>query len=112
MHRDITPVVYLMASRRNGTLYIGVTSDLARRIWQHREATSPGFTARYGVALLVWFEAHADMTAAIRRETQIKKWNHTWKLRLIEENNPDWRDLAADFGFEPLARAGFPPSRE
>lgn len=91
-----------MASRRNGTLYCGVTSHLMQRIAQHRDGSIPGFTAEYDVKILVWFEQHATMESAIQREKRIKKWNRAWKLRLIEEGNPDWRDLAGDLGFEPL----------
>jgi len=99
MVRSLDPVVYLLASARNGTLYLGVTSNLIQRIAQHREETFRGFTARHGVKTLVWFEQHATMEHAITREKQIKKWRRTWKLDLIEQGNPDWRDLACDFGF-------------
>ena len=85
--------VYIMASGRNGTLYIGVTSDLAKRAWQHREGQLPGFTRRYGCKLLVWFEHGTDIAGAIRREKQMKGWKRLWKLRVIEELNPDWSDL-------------------
>ena len=111
MQREFDPAVYILASGRNGTLYIGVTSDLPGRLHQHRSGTLPGFTAQYGVHALVWFEQHATMEYAIQREKRLKKWNRAWKLRLIEGANPDWRDLAEDFGFEPLGRTGFPPSR-
>ncbi|WP_368563611.1 GIY-YIG nuclease family protein [Pseudoxanthomonas sp. UTMC 1351] len=87
------PVVYLLASGRNGTLYVGVTSDLICRIWQHRNHVVPGFTRRHGVTQLVWYELHGTMEAAITREKQLKKWNRAWKVRLIEESNPYWRDL-------------------
>lgn len=87
------PVVYILASQRNGTLYAGVTSDLVKRIWQHRDNLIDGFTSQYGVHMLVYFEQHLDMTAAILREKQIKRWNRAWKIRLIEEMNPEWRDL-------------------
>lgn len=87
------PCVYLLASRRNGTLYVGVTSDLVKRVWEHREGVVPGFTRRYGVHLLVWYEVHASMAAAISRERAIKQWRRAWKLRLIEETNPAWEDL-------------------
>ncbi|MDP5281014.1 GIY-YIG nuclease family protein [Sphingomonas sp. DG1-23] len=96
------PVVYIMGSGRNGTLYTGVTSDLPKRIYEHRAKAVPGFTADYGCNRLVWFEVHAEMEPAILREKRIKKWNRSWKLRLIEEANPTWRDLAEDFGFDPL----------
>jgi putative endonuclease len=92
----------MLASQRNGTLYTGVTSDLPGRIWLHRQGTVPGFTQRYGVKILVWFEQHETMEQAILREKRIKKWNRAWKLQLIEADNPDWRDLASDLGFEPL----------
>jgi putative endonuclease len=85
--------VYIMASGRNGTLYIGVTSDLIARVWQHREGVVEGFTKKYGCKLLVWFERHDDIEAAIRREKQMKEWKRLWKLRVIEEMNPDWNDL-------------------
>lgn len=84
---------YLLASRREGTLYCGVTSDLVKRVWEHRQGTAVGFTKRYGVDRLVWFEAHDDVEAAIRREKQIKRWRRAWKIELIERDNPEWRDL-------------------
>jgi putative endonuclease len=85
---------YILASQPNGTLYIGVTNDLVRRVWQHREGLDPGsFTARYGVTRLVWFEEHPEPGAAIRREKNLKKWKRDWKLALIERSNPDWHDL-------------------
>ena len=102
MHSDFLPVVYILASQRNGTLYVGVTSNLMARIFQHREGVVAGFTRRYGVKLLVWLEAHSTMDSAILREKQMKKWNRAWKLQLIEKDNPAWRDLAVDLGFEPL----------
>ena len=102
MHPDFAPVVYLLASRRNGTLYVGVTSNLLARIYQHRSGAVRGFTREYGVKLLVWFEQHPTMESAILREKRLKKWNRDWKLALIEAGNPDWRDLAEDFGFEAL----------
>jgi len=86
------PAVYIMANRRNGTLYAGVTSDLPARVWQHRNGTI-GFTARYGCKLLVWYELHADMSAAIEREKQIKAGSRERKLTLIEALNPEWEDL-------------------
>jgi len=90
------PCVYIMASKRNGTLYVGVTSDLPRRDWEHRMGAVDGFTKRYGVKMLVWYELHATMEAAIVREKQIKEWKRAWKLRLIEAANPTWRDLSGD----------------
>jgi putative endonuclease len=85
--------VYILASKRNGTLYVGVTSDLAGRIYTHREDLVAGFTRRYGVHMLVWYEVHGGAESAILREKQLKKWNRAWKLRLIEEMNPNWDDL-------------------
>jgi putative endonuclease len=85
--------VYLMASRRNGTLYLGVTNDLVRRVYQHKTKAIPGFTSRYGVDRLVWFESYDDPTTAITRDKELKKWRRAWKIRLIEESNPNWRDL-------------------
>jgi putative endonuclease len=102
MHEEFQPTVYLLASKRNGTLYTGVTSNLLARIHQHRAGLARGFTRKYGVNLLVWFEQHPTMHSAITREKRIKKWNRAWKLELIESDNPDWRDLAEDFGFAPL----------
>ncbi|HEU4960968.1 MAG TPA: GIY-YIG nuclease family protein [Sphingomonas sp.] len=96
------PAVYIAASGRNGTIYTGVTSHLLGRIYQHREGTTDGFTKRYSVKRLVWFEIHETMESAILREKQIKNWRRRWKLELIEADNPTWRDLAEDFGFEPL----------
>jgi putative endonuclease len=103
MQSEALPTVYMLASRRNGTLYVGVTSNLASRLHQHRNGLMPGFTRDYGVKRLVWFESHATMEAAILREKRIKKWNRSWKLELIEAANPDWCDLAEDLGFEPLS---------
>jgi putative endonuclease len=88
--------VYLLASRRNGTLYIGVTSDLTRRVWQHRTEAVDGFSARYGTKMLVYFEVYEDIETAIAREKALKKWRRQWKLELIEKNNPDWRDFYPD----------------
>ena len=85
--------VYILASDRNGTLYVGVTNDLARRVYEHRNDLIEGFSKRYGVHRLVWFEVHGDINEAILREKRIKKWNRSWKLRVIEEMNPDWIDL-------------------
>ena len=87
------PAVYILASQRNGTLYIGVTSNLTQRVYQHREHLAQGFTNQYHVTLLVWYELHSTMEHAITREKQLKKWNRQWKLRLIEEKNPGWQDL-------------------
>ncbi len=85
--------VYIMASKRNGTLYTGVTSNLVQRIWQHKHDGVEGFTSRYGVKMLVYFEVHETAESAITREKQIKKWNRAWKVNLVEEDNPEWRDL-------------------
>lgn len=85
--------VYLLASRRHGTLYLGVASDLVRRVSEHKTKAVSGFTAKYGVDRLVWFEAHDDPTDAIARERALKKWRRDWKIRLIEEQNPEWYDL-------------------
>ncbi len=85
--------VYIMASRRHGTLYTGVTRDLVRRVWEHRTDLSEGFTRRYGVHRLVWFESAGFLHAAITREKQIKAWKRQWKIELIEKSNPEWRDL-------------------
>ena len=113
MRHGLSPTVYILASRRNGTLYVGVTSAPIGRLYQHRNGMVAGFTRRYGVRMLVWFEQHATMEEAVLREKRIEKWNRRWKLELIERANPDWRDLAEDLGFEPLAgSSGFPPSRE
>jgi putative endonuclease len=102
MHEDFSPTVYILASKRNGTLYIGVTSNFAGRIHQHRHGLVRGFSRKYGVKLLVWFEQHPTMESAIIREKRLKKWNRAWKLELIEAENSEWRDLAEDFGFPPL----------
>jgi putative endonuclease len=103
MHGDFSPTVCLLASQRNGTLYTGVTSSLLARIQQHRDGVVRGFTRKYGHKLLVWFEQHPTMDSAITREKRIKKWNRAWKLELIEAANPDWRDLAENFGFPALS---------
>jgi putative endonuclease len=86
--------VYMLASKRNGTLYVGVTNHLGRRAGEHKDKVVPGFTKRHGVDILVWYEIHDDINAAITREKQIKGWNRAWKLRLIEKNNSGWNDLA------------------
>jgi putative endonuclease len=85
--------VYLLASDRNGTLYVGVTNDLVRRVYEHKNKLVRGFTSRYGIDRLVWFEVYDDPENAITREKEIKKWRRAWKLRLIEESNPQWLDL-------------------
>ncbi len=88
--------VYILASRRNGTLYVGVTSDLKGRVWEHKNDLVEGFTSKYGVHMLVYYEVAGDIRSAITREKQLKKWNRGWKLRLIESFNPTWRDLYGD----------------
>jgi len=85
--------VYLLASKRNGTLYVGVTSDLPKRIYEHKQGVADGFTKKYAVKILVYFEAHDGAEAAITREKQIKEWKRQWKLELIEGFNPDWQDM-------------------
>jgi putative endonuclease len=85
--------VYILASKRNGTLYTGMTSDLMKRVWQHKNRMVGGFTKKYHVMLLVYFEVHRHAEEALKREKQIKKWKRTWKLKLIEERNPNWEDL-------------------
>jgi putative endonuclease len=87
------PAVYILASKRNGTLYIGVTSELTKRVWEHKNDVVEGFTKRYGVHQLVWYELHEIMDSAIQREKQLKEWKRQWKLKLIEEANPNWLDL-------------------
>ena len=87
---------YIVASQRNGTLYIGSTDDLAHRVWEHAEKHRHGFTAKYDVARLVWFETHETREAAFRRERQMKKWNRAWKIELIERFNPGWDDLSGE----------------
>lgn len=85
--------VYIMATDRNGTFYVGHTDDLARRIWEHRAEVRPSFTSRYGIKKLVWMEAHATREDAKLRENRLKRWNRNWKMSLIEQLNPDWKDL-------------------
>lgn len=94
--RERNPCVYLLASRRNGTLYVGVTSNLQARIWQHRNELIEGFTQRHRVHDLVWCELHDSMESAIAREKAIKAWKREWKVELIEKSNPYWRDLYAE----------------
>jgi putative endonuclease len=88
--------VYILASRRNGTLYIGMTDDIAKRAWQHRNGVIPGFTKKYDVKLLVWLEVHDTRESAFLRERQMKKWNRAWKIQIIEKENPNWNDLWDD----------------
>ena len=106
MRREVEPCVYLLASQRNGTLYLGVTANLMQRIAQHRDGIFGGFSKEHGVHMLVWFEPHDTMESAILREKRIKKWRRAWKLELIEADNPQWRDLACDFGFPALPPLG------
>jgi putative endonuclease len=87
------PAVYLLSSQRNGTLYVGVTSNLAQRVWQHREGAAAGLSKQHSVKTLVWYERHLTMESAISREKALKKWHRAWKLRLIEATNPEWLDL-------------------
>ena len=100
MERD--PFVYILATAFRGTIYIGVTSDLMRRVWEHRSGVRSHFPSRYGIFRLVHFEPFGDMELAIRREKQLKNWHRQWKINLIEERNPHWLDLAIDLGFERL----------
>ncbi len=90
---DKQPCVYMLASRKNGTLYVGVTSDLIKRVWRHKNDIIEGFTRQHGVHVLVWYEIHETMESAIVREKAIKEWKRRWKLNLIEGSNPEWRDL-------------------
>ncbi len=101
--RDKQPCVYILASGHYGTLYVGVTSDLLGRMWQHREGTLPGFTSQYAVRRLVHFELFGQMDLAILREKQLKRWHRQWKINLINEANPEWRDLAVGLGLPALA---------
>ena len=87
------PAVYILASQRNGTLYVGVTSNLIKRVWEHKHGVVKGFTKKYSVHMLVYYELYGDMERAITREKRLKRWNRAWKLRLIEQENPDWKDL-------------------
>ncbi len=87
------PCVYLLASGRNGTLYVGVTSNLIKRVWEHKHHAAKGFTSKYGVHALVWYEVHETMESAIYREKAIKNWKRSWKINVIESTNPQWRDL-------------------
>jgi len=91
--RERSPCVYILASKKNGTLYIGVTSDLMKRVWEHKNDLVEGFTNEYGVHRLAYFEMLDDMASAIQREKQLKKWNRNWKIQLIEKDNPEWTDL-------------------
>jgi putative endonuclease len=102
VHENFQPTVYIMANRKQGALYTGVTSNLMRRIQQHREETFEGHSKRVGAKLLVWYEQQGTMELAIAREKRIKNWNRLWRINLIESENPDWKDLAIDLGFPPL----------
>jgi putative endonuclease len=104
MREDRQPCVYILASKHYGTLYIGVTSDLPGRLWQHRNNVVPGFTSRYGIQRLVHFELFGTMELAITREKQLKRWHRQWKINLINESNPHWADLAVGLGLPPLAQ--------
>ncbi|MBN2875287.1 MAG: GIY-YIG nuclease family protein [Spirochaetales bacterium] len=106
---DRQPCTYILASKRNGTLYVGVTSNLVKRIWEHKNHLADGFTRKYFVHHLVYFELHENMYSAITREKQLKKWHRQWKINLIEKVNPQWRDLYPEL----VGEAGFPspPSR-
>jgi len=94
---DQPSYVYMLASARYGTLYLGVTSNLVKRVWEHREGLADGFTKKYGVKQLVWFEVHGDIMSAITREKILKKWSRSSKIDLIQKGNPYWRDLYVDF---------------
>jgi putative endonuclease len=100
--------VYILSSRQNGTLYVGVTSDLLRRVYEHKHNLVEGFTKRYSIHRLVWYEMHESAEPAIMREKQLKKWRRAWKLRLIEDTNSQWKDLYYDL----MEHSGFPPARE
>jgi putative endonuclease len=102
--RTFEPCVYSLADRYRGAMYTGVTSDMPARIYQHREETFGGFTSRYNVKRLVWFERHDAIEIAIRREKTIKRWPRQWKFNVIEEHNPDWGDLAEELGLPPLEK--------
>src|SRR5262249_38771583 len=102
---------YLLASRRYGTLYLGVTNNLVRRVYEHKTKAAPGFTKRYNVDRLVWFEIHDEILSAIEREKKLKKWRRDWKIRLIEESNPNWADLKGGIG-QGCHLAGAPRRRE
>jgi putative endonuclease len=105
------PCVYILARASHSTFYTGVTSNLLGRIQQHRDGLVRGFTQRYDIKRLVWFELHETMDSAILREKRIKRWSRDWKYDLIHKENPTWRDLAQDFGFEPLALASVAEGR-
>jgi putative endonuclease len=102
MREDFQPTVYILANRKNGATYVGVTSNLMQRIQQHREETFEGHSKRVKAKLLMWYEQHMTMETAIVKEKRIKGWDRQWKINMIEAENPDWHDLAIDFGFPPL----------
>ena len=102
INMSIQPCIYIMTNRPQGSLYIGVTSDLVKRIHQHRSGEVKGFSKRYNLQRLIYFEQFGTMELAITREKKLKNWHRQWKINLIEEHNPDWHDLAVDIGFEPL----------
>jgi len=97
-HGDKYYTVYILANRKNGTLYVGVTSDLSSRVWQHREKVHPGFAGKYDVCRLVWYTTFDSIETAIAFEKRLKKWRRAWKIKLIEEQNPDWKDLYPTLG--------------
>jgi len=96
--------IYMMQSSSRRALYIGMTNNLRKRVWEHKNHVVPGFTEKHKVSLLVWYESHESMENAITREKQLKKWNRDWKLNLIESDNPEWVDLAGGLGFAPATR--------
>ncbi len=106
MREIFQPTVYIMANRRYGALYTGVTSNLMHRVQQHREETFKGHSERVEAKLLVWYEQHATMETAIIREKRVKNWNRQWRVNLVEVENSEWKDLAIDFGFPPLWTLG------
>ena len=105
MREERQPCVYILASKVYGTLYVGGTSNLVGRLWQHRNAATPGFSSRYSVYRLVHYELFGEMEPAILREKQLKNWHRPWKINLINEGNPQWADLAVGLGLPPLAPA-------
>jgi|CXWL01.1.fsa_nt_gi putative endonuclease len=104
--RERNPCTYILASQKGGTLYVGVTSDLASRLWRHSTGTTPGFASRYGAIRLVYAEFFDRMDDAIAREKQLKRWHRAWKVNLIEADNPDWRDLAIEWSIAERKRKG------
>ncbi len=108
MRQERQPCVYILTSQPRGTLYIGVTSDLIGRLWQHRNGVVEGFTSRYNVHRLVRYELFGEMEGAILREKQLKRWHRQWKINLIESENPDWHDLAIGLGFPPVGPRRIP----